>query len=233
MAGDFIYFSMKEENRTFQVWLYYHGCINGTVSASDGKEALEKVREQTSALDCADFCGQAEFFEEGHDVEEMTADESPVPQDPAESVRNRISTLYERLRGIQGELEGLMLQEMVTAVPDGKELIINSGLSPMDCNTPFYVTDNACRAPYPEMSVHYPWSVRNRDGVLEYGVLNGGALPYDGDLKEIRSNSRYCKVDDHYVYRFKSIESLHGRIGEIRDGVAMDFQPYDLHDIVR
>ena len=59
------------EQKMYNVYLYYHGCVNGRIAAFSEREAVEKLRQLTEKLSSKEFCTTAGIIEDGSDAYEI------------------------------------------------------------------------------------------------------------------------------------------------------------------
>ena len=59
------------EQKMYNVYLYYHGCVNERVAAFSEREAVERLRQSIEQLSCTDFCTTAGIIEDGSDAYEI------------------------------------------------------------------------------------------------------------------------------------------------------------------
>ena len=58
------------KQKTYNVYIYYHGCYSQTVTAVNREEALEKVRNETISLSDLEFLDSIGLNENGYDIYE-------------------------------------------------------------------------------------------------------------------------------------------------------------------
>ena len=107
------------------------------------------------------------------------------------------------------------IRKLKKIIPEGKELDIE--LSDYDCKSAFLITDNSCRAPYPEWSVKFPKKIRHKDGELEVA----------------ESENRYITLErPQYTGWTESVQSIYFRAMSIHNGHNMDYsKTFELKDI--
>jgi hypothetical protein len=59
---------INNEENTYEVWLYYHGCFNTFVKASNTDEARRKARNEVDELSELDFLHEIKLCDNGCDV---------------------------------------------------------------------------------------------------------------------------------------------------------------------
>lgn len=57
--------------RLFDVYLYFHGCINERIMAENKQQAIERLRKEVDSLNPADFNERAGIIEEDSDIFEL------------------------------------------------------------------------------------------------------------------------------------------------------------------
>lgn len=56
------------EKKVYNVYLYYHGCINDKIAADSEEEATAILRERVDHLNSQDFISSAGIIEDGCDI---------------------------------------------------------------------------------------------------------------------------------------------------------------------
>ncbi len=56
------------KKKVYNVYLYYHGCINDQIDADSESEAVEIFREKVEKMDREKFCQKAGIIEADHDA---------------------------------------------------------------------------------------------------------------------------------------------------------------------
>lgn len=134
-----------------------------------------------------------------------------------------IGVLQKKLRADTERLVSLMEKRLEALIPEGKEVVLNrwatDQASVFDMNMPVAYLDNACSAPYPDCWLAYIYSLRHKDGRLEYSVVGFEKRLVYYDIHSGSNNDL-------------TMMNIYDRIDALFFGEAMDNSRFEVVDFV-